>query len=62
MGADVDDVDDDPTPMWLIEQFVRLGFTATDAVTLEEARADYRAVARALEHGCTHELAIAIFT
>lgn len=51
----------EPTPAWVIEQLLDVGFSPGDAVLLAEARVDYRKVAAAIGGGCTHEQAVRIF-
>ncbi len=45
---------------WVLEQYLRLGFTPEQSETLSERGVDHHTAARFLANGCTHELVVRI--
>jgi hypothetical protein len=45
---------------WVLEQFLRLGFTPEQAEDMSARGIDHHTAERMLAHGCSHELVIEI--
>jgi hypothetical protein len=61
-GGKTDPSGPDAAEQWRFQCFIELGFPFDWAVALSRAKVDHWVVQRALEKGCSHAQAVAIFT